>query len=82
MKIQKAIRSVFSDALISPGLFVAATDSRHYRRLSTDVYRFHPIRMKATDRGRIHGTNERVRVANFREGVAFYRSLLRMAGEG
>ena len=76
----KAIRSVFSDALISPGFCRGngfpplSSPLNRCILLSSDSH-------ESTDR-RIHGTNERVRVANFREGVAFIALFLRTAGEG
>jgi carboxypeptidase PM20D1 len=74
--IKYAILRVFGDIIVAPGLFIAATDSRHYAGLVDQIYRFHPIRMKQRDRMRIHGTNERVRVENFRETVTFYGEVM------
>jgi carboxypeptidase PM20D1 len=42
-------------------------------------YRFVPMRLGAADLARIHGTDERLAVANFAEIVRFYAQLLRKA---
>lgn len=79
--IREAIHGAFPQAIVAPGLFIAATDSRHFAGISTDIYRFHPILMRDGDGARIHGTDERLRRENFRRAVAFYTSVIRKAGE-
>ncbi len=74
--LKRAIHAVFPRAVVAPGLFIAATDSRHYAHLVHNIYRFHPIRIGPNDGARIHGTNERVTVKNLREAVSFYQTLL------
>lgn len=78
--IEEAIRASFPSAIVGAGLFIAATDSRHYVRLADDVYRFHPIRYTDADGERIHGTNERLRVDDLAGLVRFYHHLLDAAG--
>ena len=80
--IASTIRRVFPNTVVAPSLIIALTDPRHYDRIADDVYRFHPIRMVARDRSRIHGTNERIRVNNFREAATFSGALIRLAGHG
>lgn len=46
---------------------VAATDSRHVLPLADHVFRFAPGRVRETDLSRLHGTNERLSVANYLE---------------
>jgi carboxypeptidase PM20D1 len=75
--IQRTVAQLFPEALVAPNLLSGGTDTKHYLRLSRNVYRFLPIRMKAEDLGRLHGTNERVGVENFGEIVRFYAQLLR-----
>ena len=67
-----AIRKVFPDALATPALVVGATDSRHLVHLARDVYRFVPMRIGPEDTHRVHGTNERIAVANYGEIIQFY----------
>ncbi|RZI88602.1 MAG: M20/M25/M40 family metallo-hydrolase, partial [Variovorax sp.] len=77
LAVQKAVREVFSDAVVAPGLMTAATDSRHFSALSDSVYRFSPFRVKGEDLARFHGTNERVAISNYAEMIQFYHQLLR-----
>jgi carboxypeptidase PM20D1 len=75
--IQRTLAQVFPKVLVAPNLLSGATDTRHYRRLSRNVFRFIPMRVKAEDLARIHGTNERVGIENYGEIVRFYAQLLR-----
>ncbi|RZL45364.1 MAG: M20 family peptidase [Variovorax sp.] len=77
LAVQKAVREVFSDAVVAPGLMTAATDSRHFTGLSDSVYRFSPFRVKNEDLARFHGTNERLAISNYAEMIQFYHQLLR-----
>ncbi len=77
--IADAIRTIAPEAVIAPGLVVTGTDSRHYSRVSAAAYRFAPMRLAATDIGRIHGTDERISIANYGELISFYVALVRSA---
>lgn len=65
------------NALVTPGLVLAATDSRHYGRVSDAAFRFLPVRLTPADVARIHGTDERISVRNYGELIAFYEELIR-----
>jgi carboxypeptidase PM20D1 len=75
--LQQTISEVFPQIIVAPYLSVAATDTRDYERLSDNIYRFVPGRVKAGDLKSIHGTNERISVENYLEAVHFYRQVLR-----
>ncbi len=79
--VEAAIRASFPEAIVSSGLFIAATDTRHFFPLADDSYRFHPIRMKPADGARIHGTDERLRVADLAGLVRFYHHVLQAAAQ-
>lgn len=74
--IQRTIRQVFPSAVVAPALVVGATDSRHYGRLTQNVYRFLPHRFNNEDITRLHGLNERISVENYLQGVKFYYQLM------
>ena len=78
--LQRTLAQTFPGVLVAPNLLAGATDSRHYLRLSRNVYRFTPMRMKGEDLARLHGTNERVGIQNYGEIVRFYAQLLRNGG--
>jgi carboxypeptidase PM20D1 len=75
--LERSIRQVYPDAVIVPYLVVGATDSRHFRDLTPNVYRFSPGRLRADDLLRPHGINERIAVDSYLEGVRFLTRLLR-----
>jgi carboxypeptidase PM20D1 len=77
--ITQAIHAVAPQAMVAPGLVVTGTDSKHYSRVSAAAYRFTPMRLTTTDIGRIHGTDERIAVANYGELISFYVALVRAA---
>jgi len=75
--IAQSVRQVFPEAIVAPGLMIAATDSRHFSTVSDAVYRFSPVRARPEDLSRFHGTNERISIANYAEMIRFYHQLLR-----
>ena len=79
--LHRAIREQFPDVVVAPGLVLGATDSRHYRGLTDNIYRFLPIRIGARDVARIHGTDERLSVEQYADAIAFYTRLIRHMSE-
>ena len=76
-QLQRTLRSVFPGTLVAPALYVAGSDSHHFVDIADSIYRFSPVRVKPEDVARLHGTNERIAVANLGELVRFYHQLLR-----
>jgi carboxypeptidase PM20D1 len=74
--IRNTIAQTFSDGLISPYLVVGATDSRHYAKLTHNIFRFLPFTAGKDDMERVHGINERISVKDFTNCVRFYRQLI------
>lgn len=74
--IERTIREVFPEAIVSPGLVLAGTDSRHFEGVADNVYRFMPIRFTSPDLQRVHGTDERIAVEQLAQMVRFYRRLM------
>jgi carboxypeptidase PM20D1 len=77
--IAAAIRGTWPTARVSPYLLVGATDSRYLAALTPNVYRFAPLRLGPEDLKRIHGTNERIAVRDYVDGVRFLRRLVVLA---
>ncbi|BCR03631.1 peptidase M20 [Desulfuromonas versatilis] len=69
------------DLPVAPYLVVGATDSRYYAPLAENTFRFLLNRLGNGDFQRIHGTDERISVANYAQVVAFYAQVLRRSGE-
>lgn len=78
-RVERTIREVFPGTIVSPGLMIAGTDSRHFEQVSDHIYRFSPVRAGPQDLSRFHGTNERISLANLAEMVRFYHRLLAQA---
>ena len=74
--IQKTTQEVFPDVIISPGLVIAATDSRHYAAVSNNIYRFSPLVLDRDDLKGIHGNNEKISIENFENSIRFFRRLI------
>lgn len=78
--LQRTIREVTSDSVVvAPYLVPGATDSRHYASATDHVYRFLPYTLTPEDRGRIHGTDERISIDDYETMIRFYVQLLRNA---
>ena len=58
--------------IVTPRLLVAATDTRHYRKLTPNHYRFTYMQLAPSDLASIHGTNERISVATLNDTVRFF----------
>ncbi len=72
IQLQKTILSIFPDVLVAPFLAVGSTDSRHYQPLTSNIYRFLPIRFAKEDLPRVHGINERISISAYHESINFY----------
>ncbi|MBI9084874.1 MAG: M20 family peptidase [Desulfobacterales bacterium] len=79
--VERSVRQVFPDALVTPFLVQATTDTPHYSEISDTILRFFPARLAAADLPRIHGTDERIAVDNMVEVVRFYAQVIRNADE-
>lgn len=82
IKIRNSIHDVFPDAVVAPSLSIASTDSRHFRRIVDNTYRFLPLRMNREILAGMHGTDERIGTREFTEAVLFYESLLARVASG
>jgi carboxypeptidase PM20D1 len=77
--ISRTVREVFPGVVVAPGLMIGGTDSRHMEEVAENVYRFSPVRARAEDLSRFHGTDERISVENYVEMIRFYETLIRHA---
>lgn len=72
-----ALGEAFPDAAAVPYVMFAASDSRHFARISDHVYRFCGLRMSSAERAGLHAIDERVTVAHWREAIRFFAAVIR-----
>lgn len=77
--LSRSIRETIPGVVVTPWLVVAGTDSRHYTSLTPNVLRFVGATIGSDDLRRIHGTDERIGVADYVNVVRVYVQLLRNA---
>lgn len=74
--LARTIRQIDPQIAVAPFLVVGATDSRHYTGLAEQVFRFDFCRLAPDDLKRIHGTDERIGIADYPQAVRFFIQLL------
>jgi carboxypeptidase PM20D1 len=74
--LERCIGEVFPDAVATPYVMMAATDSRHFTAISEHVYRFAPFRMSRAQRESIHSYDEHIGVADLVDGARWYARLI------
>ncbi|MCB0640894.1 MAG: M20 family peptidase [Phaeodactylibacter sp.] len=75
--IRKTVQEVFPGVKVAPSLVIAATDGRHYTEVADNVYRFCPVQLDRTDLKRIHGLDERISEAGYKQMIGFYKQLMK-----
>ena len=75
-RLAQTVGEVFPGVQTVPFLVLGGTDARHYAELTPRLYRLSPFRFEVEDLKRVHGTDERLAVANLADGVRFYRRLI------
>lgn len=78
-KIAAIAKHVHGEIAVTPGLTIAATDSRKYEDVAIDNYRFNPMSIHAEDVAGFHGTNERLSIGNMVKATEFYVQLMKSA---
>lgn len=76
-RLVTAIRQTYPDALVSPYLMLACSDSRHYCKICENVYRFSGMPLSKAQRGMIHSANERIPLALLGDTVRFFARVLK-----
>ncbi|MEX1079416.1 MAG: M20/M25/M40 family metallo-hydrolase [Homoserinimonas sp.] len=74
--LRNTVEFTYPGTIVTPYVMLGASDSRHFTRISDNVYRFSPFEMSKDERGTLHAMNERIRVSTFLRGIEFYRRLI------
>lgn len=80
-RLDKTIREVFPNTVVSPNLVIGATDARYFHEISDKVYRFAPYHLTPETVSMFHGINERISVEDFDNAIRFYVRLMENMGE-
>ncbi len=72
-----SVRQIYGEVVITPGLMIAGSDSRHYGKVADDAFRFNPFVVSSEDLTGFHGTNESIRVDNFAQGIRIYIQIIK-----
>lgn len=70
------VETLGDDVVPTPYLQLGASDSRWFTAISGNVYRFTPFHLTRSERDALHAADERIRVAVWERGIAFYRALI------
>lgn len=74
--MESTITEAFPEAVVTPYLMMAATDSRFFTQICDRVFRFAPFLMSKEQRESIHSYDERIGVDDFVRGIGWYRLLI------
>ena len=78
-RVKAAVSDTWREALVSPYLMTACSDSRHWGVISDKVYRFSPLTLTKEEQASIHGNNEKASVEAIKKSVEFYIRLIKMS---
>lgn len=72
------VRQIFPDVAVAPALLPAVTDSRHYSRVCSHVYRFSPYLLDPALQRTVHGIDERIPVDALERMIQFYTQIIQV----
>lgn len=75
--ICEAVEEIRPGLAVVPGIFPAATDSRHYGQIADNVYRFVPAHLGKKGLSVLHSEGESVTVEDYLDAVEFYTLYIR-----
>ncbi len=80
--IERTIRRMDDNILVTPYLVLGATDSRHFQGLSDNIYRFMMVSLNPNSLNQFHGLNEQIAVQDYLNAIQFYYAMLEQTATG
>ncbi|MBQ4244679.1 MAG: M20/M25/M40 family metallo-hydrolase, partial [Clostridia bacterium] len=80
--LKNTINSVYPQVGVSTMIMTGGTDSKHFARISKNVYRFAGFRFSGENIAGMHGNNESLDVQAYLDGIDFYIELIRNFNTG
>jgi len=77
--IAQSVRDVMPDVPVAPGMTLAGTDTKHYYNVAENLYRLQPMVFTSEDLATIHGTDERIAIDNYLNGIQIFGQIIRAA---
>jgi len=77
LKIKSTVNKVYPEGIVSPFLVTVTTDSRHYKDITDNIYRFVPMVLTGEDLKKIHGLNESISIENYTLIINFFTELMK-----
>lgn len=75
--IKSVISGVFPGAVTAPYMMTGATDSKHYKEICSNIYRFSPMSLSSDEIALIHSADERISRENYEKAIRFYMTLIK-----
>jgi carboxypeptidase PM20D1 len=75
--IVRTIKTIHPDYAIAPYLVLGATDSRYFKTITKNIYRFMPVYFTEDDMKRMHGNDERISFDSIKTALNFYTLLIK-----
>lgn len=63
--------------VVAPYLVMGGTDARNYQNICDNIYRYSPFLMDSKLIFTTHGTNERIELSSFKDGIAFFKRYIK-----
>jgi carboxypeptidase PM20D1 len=77
LKIKETVKLIYPEVIVSPFLVTATTDSRHYKDITDNIYRFVPMVLNSEDLKKIHGFDESISIENYTGIINFFTELMK-----
>ena len=73
--LSHAVSETWPEAIVTPYLMIACSDSRHFSAICQNVFKFSAMALSTEQRGLIHNDNERIPVETVGKTVEFFTRL-------